>query len=273
VKRRHPWRWVIVAAVVVVAAVSAVFIVREHFFHDTSTALRVDQAVDRYRASTTVAPSGPTTTTTAMPAGVRLPAAGVYRYATTGSEHIDALQGTRHRYPAETTMTVTPATCGVTVRWDALVERWDGRDLCRHDGALVTPGYRTFHRFFGQDDHSDWTCAPPIVWQPARPVVGAAWTGACKDNGTAERSTITVVGLERVTVAGASVETMHARWIDADSASDTTGNTTTDRWTRVSDGLVVREVVESRSTTKTVIGKVHYDERYDVRLESLQPVR
>jgi hypothetical protein len=269
VRRRRRWWWLVVGGVVVVAAVAFV-LVKFVFLHDTTTALSPEDALARYRASSTVAAAP----ATAGGAALALPAPGVYHYTTTGSEHIDALGGTTHTYPAVTTVTVTPAGCGVQTRWDALQERWNARQLCLGDGGIVSGAYTDFHRFFGQDDRSDWTCAPAYTLVPAAPAAGANWSGSCADGkGTAEQTTLSVVGLEDVTVAGQPVAAVHVRRVEVDTGADTTSSTTTDQWFDASRGLVLREAATSTSTTSSLVGKVHYSEQYELTITSLDPQR
>src|SRR6516162_346821 len=168
-RARRRWWWL--AGAVLVVLVAAVVIARFVVYRDTTTALAPNTALNRYRASTTPVPESTTSvTTSAAPtaaAAIQLPAPGVYHYATTGQEHIDALGGTSHTYPATTTITITPAGCGVQTRWDALQERWMSRQLCLGTGGIVTGAYTDFHRFYGQDDRADWTCQPPYVIFPS----------------------------------------------------------------------------------------------------------
>src|SRR5262245_162432 len=111
-------RWLVWGAVVVVLLVAAVVIVRTVVFRDQARAVSPSEAVDRYRSevsgpastapamtstmalTTTVTATVPsttattaTTTTVAAPEPVPLVAPGVYRYTTTGSEQVDALDG------------------------------------------------------------------------------------------------------------------------------------------------------------------------------------
>jgi len=268
-RRRRRWWW-IGAGAVVVAAVGAFVVVRFVLLHDTTTTLGPDEALARYRASSTVAAS----VTSGAPAALTLPAPGVYRYTTTGSEHVDALGGTTHTYPATTTVTVTPAGCGVQVRWDALQERWNTRQLCLGDGGIVSGAYTDFHRFYGQDDRSDWTCSPPYALVPAVPAVGASWTGTCAEpDGATEATALSSVALEDVTVGAAAVPAVHVQRVEDDVAKGGTAHTTTDQWFDARSGLVLREVATSSSTTSTFMGDVHYTEQYELEILSLDPQR
>ncbi len=46
-------------------------------------------------------------------------------------EEVDALVGSRHAYPSESTITVRPGGCGVLMRWDVLEERSLAALACR----------------------------------------------------------------------------------------------------------------------------------------------
>src|SRR3954469_17338562 len=74
-RRRRRWWWIGAGAVVVAAG--AFVIVRFVLLHDTTTALGPDEAIARYRASSTVA----TSVTSGAPTALTLPTPGVYRYA------------------------------------------------------------------------------------------------------------------------------------------------------------------------------------------------
>jgi hypothetical protein len=264
-RRRIRWWWFVIAGVVVLVGA---FLVGRHFlYHDTTTAIDPEDALSRFRASTTTAAG--TIPSTAPPA--RLPAPGVYQYATTGEEHVDALGGATHVYPAVTTITVTPSRCGVLMRWDALEERWTSRQVCADASGIVASTDTSFHRFYGQDDMTDAVCSPSYVFLPAVVTPGASWTASCSDGKTQESITITSVGVEPVVVGGHSVDAVRLTWAETDHASDTDGTVTADRWLAVADGLLLRETSRASSTTSTVIGDVHYREQYELILSSLTP--
>jgi hypothetical protein len=161
-----------VAAIGLVAIVaSGAFVVISELFEDTTTPIEVAEVVDDFRED-----GGSTA------AAEALPVAGVYRYATEGGEEVDALGGTRHDYPLETTITVTPTDCGVRFRWDALEERYEVWELCGTGGALSIVEYTSFHRFFGQPDRQHYACAVagevlPATIAPARSQRASARAG------------------------------------------------------------------------------------------------
>src|SRR5262245_38590154 len=80
------------------------------FLRDTTSPVSVGAAVPSFRAE--------------RPTGSRAagfgPAEGVYVYRTTGYEKTDALTGSRHGYPARTTIEVRAAGCGFVMRWQPL---------------------------------------------------------------------------------------------------------------------------------------------------------
>ncbi len=63
-------------------------------------------------------------------AGSALPEPGVYTYATSGRESIDALDGRHHDYPGQTTITVRHDGCGAVFDWRPLAERSDDMVIC-----------------------------------------------------------------------------------------------------------------------------------------------
>ena len=72
------------------------------------------------------------------------------------------------------------AGCGVTLRWDALQERWDQWHLCATpDGVvLVTDGVQ-YHEFFGQPDNEALACDAPVMLVAATPGERAPEQQAC----------------------------------------------------------------------------------------------
>ena len=86
---------------------------------DSTTVVSVDEAVGSFRD-----------VADADALESHCPEPSVYLYETVGDEHIDALGGATHTYPAQTTMSVTLTDCGYRVRWDVFKERFDELDLC-----------------------------------------------------------------------------------------------------------------------------------------------
>lgn len=288
----------VVLVAVATAAGTAWFVVPR----DRSTAVDVGEAIDRFRDNTvptsdpsptvpdttaanppdTVpAPTTPGTTplttpdtapVTTAPAAV-LPEPGVYRYATEGSESIDALGGTRHEYPEISTITVTDdravGGCGRHLRWDVLAERYEEWRLCT-DGSHVVQQATSlqFHEFFGQKRPEDVVCDLPVrLTDPtADPVQqdcileDRPWAPRWEHLGTEERT----IGTETFVVH-------HVRMV-VDDTDDLPESHVQDWFVRL-DGLPVEVVVQKRSVNPNPIGGVvEYLESYRLVLVDPEPI-
>lgn len=209
----------------------------------------------------------PTPPATAPPSR---PAEGVYVYVTDGHDEIDAFGGRRHDYPPETTVTVRHTDCGTHTRWDALAERWDEATTCLdHDGDRQVQAIVSYREFLGHGQRDDLDCEIPL---PADPPPGARWTGACTGEDTDVTLQLTAVGRETIPVEGTSVETVHIR-IDASFSGRTEGRQTSDRWYTPDTGLDVRTHTTTDVQSDGPTGPVHYRERVQRQISSLQPRR
>jgi hypothetical protein len=247
-------RWLIgggIATVILVVAVVA----WQLAFRDTSTPVTVDEALARYRAQ-------------AKDGDTPIPA-GVYVYATNGSEEISALGGRRHRYPARSTVTVAPGGCGMTLRWDVLTSRSNRYEICRSGTVLAV--WTESHRFIGRDDRTTWRCRS-TNWLPADDTPGAMSPYGCRGGDTVQRGTSIVVGEEPVTVGSGTVVALHVR-INAVESGGARGPVTEERWLEPASGLPLRITYNVTTKNASPIGDVTFTERYDVRLTSLEPRR
>jgi hypothetical protein len=303
--RRRLW-WSIAGAVVVVAGVAGgVFLWLKS---DQARPIDVDQVVADFRAaegltsiaattagSTTSEPSAsvddtattpaagtittPTTTTSTTTEPRSVPT-GVYLYATTGDERVDALGGDEHRYPSATTITVTARgdSC-VTTRWDALEQRWEDAHYCpQGGGGWALSALTTYHSFFHQSDEREFTCAPGSMQLPAEPSAGATFTASCTSPGTSESGastediTATVIGFEQVEVGGQQVDTVHIRYVTT-IGGESTGQDTSDQWYAVETPLLlVREERAGQTASQTPVGAVRYEEQYTLMLQNVEPI-
>lgn len=253
-----------VTATLVVAAV-AVYVVFEVVYDDTTTPVDTREVVEAFRES--FAEAG---VDDAAIAG--LPDLGVYEYRTTGSQGVDALGGTTQEYPPTTTITVRRAGCGVGVRWDGLVERYEDWELCDRDGALVVAGYTSFRRFFGRDDRRDFVCEEPLVLVPADPVVGDGWSGTCSEGTYDDRFDVRVSELGTVEVDGAAVAAVqvHVESTIDSPDGDPRGETVTAMWLALDDWTILRWEETTASTSGSMVGDVNLGETFT--LELLDPV-
>jgi hypothetical protein len=255
----------VLCAVVAVTAVAGFIVWRT--YRDTSTQVAIDTIIDEFRARPLEA-TGSTAPT------VRLPEPGVYVYSTTGSESVDALGGASHDYPSETTITVVRTGCGVVLRWVALAERSEEWDLCPGgDGGLESSYYESYHRFFGQDDRRRYECGVSTIL-PAGVAAGDRWARSCSSGDRTEVTSTQVVGTEAMTIGGRTVDAVHLRLAAELSAEDgTSGTTQTEVWLDGATGLPLRHVLQGTTTSPQVIGDVHFQERYELVLTSLDPRR
>ena len=184
-------RWLVAGLVVVTVLVVAAVFVRFVVLRDSTHSVPTNEALKVFRAqSTTSTQPESTTPTTAVATSIAaatsttvaplaappLVEPGIYRYKTTGSEQIDALGGTSHDYPAETTLTVVAGDCGVHVRWDAFA-----RTTRRVGVVLVVRRHRLgplgvqYHEFYNQPDEEAVSCDRRVLIVPIRWVrVGGA---------------------------------------------------------------------------------------------------
>lgn len=217
----------------------------------------LDEAVARFRA--------------AAERGATPIPAGVYAYATSGSESISALGGRRHRYPARSSLTIVPRACGMELRWEVLRTRSTTWTVCPARAGQRLVSWREAHNFVGRDDVTLWRCAG-TPWLPGVQKPGTTSPYRCDGGGTRQHGTVTVIGSEAVTVAGARVETVRLRIVVTETG-EARGPLVEERWLEPVSGLPVR--VRYRVTTKNAspIGDVTFVERYDLRLLSLRPRR
>jgi hypothetical protein len=241
------------------------------FAGNDSTSLPVGQAQQRYDESTsstsisTSMSTGPGTTPTTTIA--QLPAPGVYVYATTGRDSVDALNGAHHDYPTTTTITVTPTPRGVQQRWDVLEPRWQELQHCTEGTGISETGRTNFDEFFGQSQTDSWLCtgAP----RPLAAAAGTTWSTTCTSGSATDTDDGVVVGTEEQVVGTASVDTLHVRVTITDQTPS--DSQIIDTWYRTGTDLVVVQTSTLATTNATQVGTVHYAETYAIRLTSLTP--
>ena len=189
---------------------------------------------------------------------------GVYVYATTGFEEVDALGGARHDYPDKTYLVITDGPCGPVVRWQAIAERWDEAEHCGPDLSVTTS--RGYHEWFGIPDLGTSSCTGRILPPPGE----TTWTSVCQDGDMTSTDVATLIGMETLDIGGTPVATMHIRVVGTTTGS-TVGSTTTDEWRLPGTPLVVRRVVDDASSNASRIGDIHYVEQVTLQLESVIP--
>lgn len=209
-----------------------------------------------------------TSTTSTLPAepattGVPLPEPGVYPVALQGGEQLDLATGAERTYPDEGFVTVTPVECGVDIRTDFVVERWQSLEFCETENGIELGTERIFHSFFGLDDLAVRACtASPVS------VDAASWrceseTSVAVRAVTAERVVREVAGEEReVIVFGAElVEGDHPDNVEL-----------IELWVDVATGMMVQERRTYDFVLDTPLGDAGYTEEYEWWVTSLEPI-
>jgi hypothetical protein len=272
VRGRRKWPWIVALAFVL--AVVTVVVARNALLRDRARTVSASQALDRFRAvSATTNTTAPAvaTSTTVMPVRT-LPPLGVYRYTTTGEESVDVLGGATHRYPDETTITVTADGCGVLLRWDALQERRDEWRLCTNEEGLVEGDGLQYHEFFGQPDAEGVVCPTAPVVVPAIVASGPATEFHCTLAGDPWVVYWQVIGREtRIVGVGGAVDTVHVRQSVHDASE--MGEQSTVDWYLDDNGLPIYVAATKRSKSTSPVGAVLYVENYTLSLESSTPAR
>ena len=218
-----------------------------------------------------------TTSVTSLPT---LTPTGVYRYATEGWEDIDALNGARHDYPAETTITITAEGCGVRLRWDALRERRDEWWLCPTElGIELQPDAIQYHEFFQQPDLEHLDCDRGVIVvaardpadEPSQELPAEPVVQSCHLDDDPWVATWTVLGRTTRPVAGDDVAVWHVR-MTVDDDDEFWEHTTID-WFFDDHGLPVAMTSDKESNSPSPIGDVRYREHYELSAVSLTPLR
>lgn len=268
-----------VAAVVVILLLVGAVVVKKTLLNDAVHQLSTDEALRRFReqagSSTSAAGGGDhgSSSSTTAPAVLQaLPAPGVYLYSTAGLESIDAVGGSTHRYPEQTTITVVHEGCGVSLRWDALKERRERWMLClEDDGIALAPEGQAFHEFFGQTRTEDLTCDRSVVVLPVDGATRPPVTLSCLLGESTWLPSWEVLERARLTVGATVVPVQHVRMTINDN--DHYYEHYTMDWYLDDRGLPIQVRVQKESLSDTAYGDVVYTEMYGLDLLSLSPLR
>ena len=277
----HRVRWSAAGLVVIGLGFGAAQ--RLHLFTgNDSTALPAGEAEKRYDDSTSstsstpptsfTSPTSPTSTgpspgTTPTTTVDQLPAPGVYVYATTGRDSVDALNGAHHDYPATTTITVTLTPCGAQQRWDILEQRWQEWQHCTEGPEVSETGRTNYDEFFGQSQTDAWVCTGTP--RPLEAAPGTTWTTTCTSGSTTDTYDGVVVSTEKQAVGTSTVDTLHVQVTITDSTPS--DSQIIDTWYLTGTDLVVVQTSTVATSNASQVGTVHYTETYDIHLTSLTP--
>lgn len=229
---------------------------------DEPTKATVDEAVRSFRAKSDSGGHG---------GGPGEPALGVYRYATRGSESTkSAILSATHDYGGVSTIALSAGRCGERERWQVLAGRWTEVEACAPHGETLA-ALTEYHEFFGFGQEESLRCHGEAPAGPQSLQPGAHFSNFCKAGDSSVSSSSRIVGVDRVSVANETFDTLH---IETRSAveGDPSGTAKREEWRRRLDGLLLRRSAESDADTSAAGGS-HYTERYTIRLLSATPRR
>lgn len=197
-------------------------------------------------------------------------AEGVYPHTTEGYEQTDAVGGSRHDYPPESSVVVRHTDCGLITRWQPLKERWDEASFCSVGATLEIRTFTMYHEFFQKGQQDDYRCPPGSIVFDRREPVGAAWMWHC-DTETASVDTQTrVVAVEPVTIDGRKIDAVRMRY-ESRLSGATEGAQLQERWIDPESGMVLRLRSEVAAKTDSPFGRVNYEEKYLIEIKTLTP--
>jgi hypothetical protein len=212
-------------------------------------------------------PATTSTTSTVPPepatAGVSLPKPGVYPVALRGGEQLDLATGAERTYPDEGFVTVTPVECGVDIRSDFVVERWQSLEFCETENGIELGTERIFHSFFGLDDLAVRSCTASSVSVDATSWRCQSETSVADRAVTTERVVRVVAGEEREVIV------FTAELVEGDHPDNVE---LIELWVDVATGMTVQEWRTYDFVLDTPLGDAGYTEEYEWWVTSLEPI-
>lgn len=227
------------------------------------TPVNVSEALQRFRADQK---SG-------RPVGGLLPEAGVYTYATTGSESLD-IPGFSRTFPDRTSVIVSSKSCGVDMSWVPLAEHVESLVVCPGESASVAVQSSTVYEEFAGISTTDTVeCPPSTYMRPPELSSRESWSTTCTTQGGKVRAVGQVLGLGTVKVGSRSVPSVHTRLTYYYSGTQT-GVSPADYWLSLDGSLLLREVETADvSQGSSPVGSVRYRESLTLSLLSTTPLR
>jgi hypothetical protein len=199
----------------------------------------------------------------------RLPAPGVYTYATSGGESLNLI-GVSRSFPSSTSMIVADGRCA-TVSWVPITQHTETTTFCStHNGALTIPKLVTDESIAGTTSTSTVDCPATAYLLPPAARPGQRWDVTCSQTSPAEKVDLAgeSLGSTTMVVGGHTVSVEHTRFTLTFTGSEH-GTNPTDFWIVPSSGLIVRE----RETVRMTQGSVLYREDMEATLTGLDPAR
>lgn len=200
------------------------------------------------------------------------PPAGVYRYRTTGGEHL-SFAGIARTFPSTSDMIVTDRAC-TTMLWEPLEEHTEGLVTCAlRGGGVRVAGATSYESIAGTSTTSVIRCPANAYFVPPDPVVGRKWRATCTSGRHEVGFSGSVLGIGGRRIDGIDVAALEValRWTFEGPQYGTNPNL---YWVSRRDGLVLRQD-ERVDVTQPAgpLGSVRYTERMAIELRSMVPTR
>jgi hypothetical protein len=202
-----------------------------------------------------------------------LPSTGVYRFKTSGSEHL-SIGSISRSFPSVSDMIVTQAAGCATMRWDPLVQHMEGLVECaQKNGALTIQSALSYESIAGTQTTSVINCPTGTSFVPSDPTVGERWHATCHSKGESVVFSGQVIDKADLNVGGSQVPALHMSLNLSFSGSQSGSNPNT-YWVSLQNGLILRQNETVDVAQKTgPFGSVRYTEQMAISLDSVTPVR
>jgi hypothetical protein len=202
-----------------------------------------------------------------------LPPSGVYRYTTSGNEHL-SFGGISRSFPATSDMIVTSTAGCATVKWEPLEQHVEGLTECpsKVGGSVFRSAY-SYEDIAGSRTTSLISCAATAYLIPPDPSIGERWHSTCRSSNESVGFTGHIVGDSYVDVGKTEVPAIHTRIVFTFSGSES-GVNPNDYWISLRGGLILHqnETVDV-SQSAGPLGSVRYTEQMKIALRSTTPTR
>ena len=202
-----------------------------------------------------------------------LPLSGVYRYRTSGSEHL-SMGSISRSFPAATNMIVTESTGCATMKWEPFEQHVEGTVECpEKNGGLGMKSALSYEQIAGTQTTSVITCPAGMYFVPPNPSVGERWRTTCHSTGESIVASGQVMGESFVNIDGGKIPALHTR-ISLSFSGSESGSDPNDYWVSLQNGLILKQLETVDVSQQTgPLGSVHYTEQMAITLSSITPVR
>jgi len=201
-----------------------------------------------------------------------LPPPGVYRYWTSGDEHL-SLGGINRSFPGLTEMIVNESNCA-TVTWAPLVEHTEGLVECPSPGdGMAMASAMSDEEIAGIRTVETVHCPMTAYLVPPDHSPGERWYATCHASNGTVAFTGEVVGTASVTVDRRRIPALHTR-VTLFYSGGASGVNPTDYWISTQTGVILRqyETVDVGQENGP-LGSVRYTEEMALAIASTTPIR